>query len=770
MPIPKKTKQTYSRASLLEDVDIVVSGVGGVAMTASANQPTRQRRQPLHETDVPLPVFTDGLMVAPFPKARRAYAARKAGATRVTVLDRSREWRRSRKEAKRPTTTGVGSTQRPSDHSFLSSTDSNEPEIRVEPYHNDANFPRVQVEQDSILTNPSRPVLLEARIVDEETQVEVYTAEPIRGSRNNNNKYLIKLSLILGCFLMIGITAGIVIATQIGGESQSPSGPTGATTIPTAVPLPTLSPTTFTPEQEPGPNKVPSGTTTGNIFSTPTPTIPTPVPAQMEAPSATTSVSFIGNNSSGSSTGNISFISGSTMVPTNETWTPTLEDSPGTPGPTMSPTFQTPVPTQTEVPSMPPSASPTIVFVEAFGRTYRLSTKSIVLPGVFGSLPSQLGRLTALTELNLDGNRLTGTIPTEFGQLTALTKLNLNGDIYDERLNGTIPSEIGLITALEELDLSWNRRLVGSLPTEIGHLTALTKLDLLYNGFSGNLPTEMGYLTALVYLDVSRNIMTGQIPSEIGQQTMLVNLGLVGNLEGVHFSGKIPTELAQLTALTVLTMGYNQLTGTIMSELGLLTDLTHHNLQQNRLSGNIPTEYGQFTAVTQLYLGNNQFTGTLPSELGQLSSTGVLMAFDNLLTGVIPSQIGKLSAMWQLGLSRNRLRGTIPTELGQLTSLSYALDLSFNELFGSIPSEFGQITDLQSWSIHQNQLTGELPTELGQLTALSWLSLNQNGFEGSIPSEVCLISSLSNLVVGCNSFLSDLLCDCGPQCKCTRRE
>ena len=37
-----------------------------------------------------------------------------------------------------------------------------------------------------------------------------------------------------------------------------------------------------------------------------------------------------------------------------------------------------------------------------------------------GTLPSELGLLTALVELILDGNSLTGSLPTELGLLTSL--------------------------------------------------------------------------------------------------------------------------------------------------------------------------------------------------------------------------------------------------------------------------------------------------------------------------------------------------------------
>ena len=68
----------------------------------------------------------------------------------------------------------------------------------------------------------------------------------------------------------------------------------------------------------------------------------------------------------------------------------------------------------------------------------------------------------------MGGSSLTGTLPSELGLLTALTKLYL----VDNALSGVLPTELGLLTALVELILDGNS-LTGSLPTELGLLTSL---------------------------------------------------------------------------------------------------------------------------------------------------------------------------------------------------------------------------------------------------------------------------------------------------------
>jgi Leucine-rich repeat (LRR) protein len=66
-----------------------------------------------------------------------------------------------------------------------------------------------------------------------------------------------------------------------------------------------------------------------------------------------------------------------------------------------------------------------------------------------GPICAELGKLTALTMLDLGGNQLTGLIPAELGQLGALTHLWLSNN----QLSGPIPAELGQLVALTTLYL-----------------------------------------------------------------------------------------------------------------------------------------------------------------------------------------------------------------------------------------------------------------------------------------------------------------------------
>ncbi|CAB9501588.1 receptor-like protein kinase [Seminavis robusta] len=105
-------------------------------------------------------------------------------------------------------------------------------------------------------------------------------------------------------------------------------------------------------------------------------------------------------------------------------------------------------------------------------------------------------------------------------------------------------------------------------------------------------------------------------------------------------NGKLPTELAVLSKLTVLNLMDNRLTGPLPSEIYKLASLEELNLSGNSLSGEISTEIGLLTSLSKVDLSNNQFFGILPEELSALTG---LYQFDihgnDGLHGKIPQAV-----------------------------------------------------------------------------------------------------------------------------------
>jgi Leucine-rich repeat (LRR) protein len=69
-----------------------------------------------------------------------------------------------------------------------------------------------------------------------------------------------------------------------------------------------------------------------------------------------------------------------------------------------------------------------------------------------GAIPSSIGQMTALKEVNIGKNFLMSPMPTEISQLNLLQYLYVN----DNRFDGQIPDEITQLTGLIELNLQNN--------------------------------------------------------------------------------------------------------------------------------------------------------------------------------------------------------------------------------------------------------------------------------------------------------------------------
>jgi len=120
-------------------------------------------------------------------------------------------------------------------------------------------------------------------------------------------------------------------------------------------------------------------------------------------------------------------------------------------------------------------------------------------------------------------------------------------------------------------------------------------------------------------------------------------------------------------------------------------------------------------SVTKLTLGNNNLTGTIPPELGNLTNLELLSLYGNDLTGTIPPELGNLSNLEGLLLHNNNLSGSIPPELGNLSNLEHLI-LSGNALSSSIPKQLGYLTNLRQVTLGGNNLSGHpIPEEVFQM-------------------------------------------------------
>jgi gliding motility-associated-like protein len=208
--------------------------------------------------------------------------------------------------------------------------------------------------------------------------------------------------------------------------------------------------------------------------------------------------------------------------------------------------------------------------------------------------------------------------------------------------------------------------LSGTLPNL--SMDNLIVLVLSNNKLSGNVPNLN--LPKLQQLELSNNQFTGVLP-DFDKMPNLKRIQIISN----NLTGNIPN-FNYLPNLTQLYLYQNQLSGSIPN-FEKLTNLTSIDLSNNQLSGSIPN----FNLPKLLYLTitYNNLTGSIPSSIGSLSNLIGLYLVGNKLTGTIPPEIGNLQKLQNLTLTANLLSGKVPASFKNLTSLK-SLFLLENQL------------------------------------------------------------------------------------------
>ncbi|KAL5974922.1 hypothetical protein ACLOJK_031598 [Asimina triloba] len=164
------------------------------------------------------------------------------------------------------------------------------------------------------------------------------------------------------------------------------------------------------------------------------------------------------------------------------------------------------------------------------------------------------------------------------------------------------------------------------------------------------------------------------------------------------------------------------LKGGLSGDIGGLTELQSLILAGCGFTGNIPVELGNLSALTFLSdptlvfraLNLNNLTGTIPPSLGGLSNLYWLDIADNQLTGTIPVSTSTQPGLDQLHhakhfhFNRNKLSGSIPAKLFSSDMVLIHIRLDRNSLKGSVPS-LSNLTELTELHLANNELTGPLP-------------------------------------------------------------
>lgn len=136
-----------------------------------------------------------------------------------------------------------------------------------------------------------------------------------------------------------------------------------------------------------------------------------------------------------------------------------------------------------------------------------------------------------ISEINLSGRNLTGSVPKEIGQLTALVNVSLENN----NLIGPLPDLSGL-TMLERLHLQ-NNNLNGSLPDWLSNLNNLKELFIQNNNFSGVIPRQLFYKTSLRFSGNNYLCKAGECVGQIQETRSNSKRVNLGTILGITISG-----------------------------------------------------------------------------------------------------------------------------------------------------------------------------------------------------------------------------------------
>ena len=118
----------------------------------------------------------------------------------------------------------------------------------------------------------------------------------------------------------------------------------------------------------------------------------------------------------------------------------------------------------------------------------------------------------------------------------------------------------------------------------------------------------------------------------------------------------VPTDSLSLTIRGIdTTSSISGLSGTISTEIGLLTNMLFFYLSSSDISGTIPTEMGYLMNMQDIQFDQNQLSGTIPTEMGLMTLLTTLYLYTNNLVGSIPTELGMVTTLSNFKLSDNML-------------------------------------------------------------------------------------------------------------------
>ena len=203
------------------------------------------------------------------------------------------------------------------------------------------------------------------------------------------------------------------------------------------------------------------------------------------------------------------------------------------------------------------------------------------------------------------------------------------------------------------------------------------------------------------------------------------------NLSGSVFVGEIPSEITQLSKLSILDLSFRGANDMILElhDLSLaklvqnLTYITHLHLDYVDISSHVPLILSNITSLESITLDGCNLLGDFPTSLFQLSKLEVVSSCCNPYLGGFFPEFHSSSPIRILSFEKTQFAGPLPPSIGNLGSLE-ALDLWACQFHGELPSSLGNLSRLTILHLGHNQFSGDLPSSITNLTGLTALTLS----------------------------------------------
>ncbi|KAL5976470.1 hypothetical protein ACLOJK_020803 [Asimina triloba] len=356
--------------------------------------------------------------------------------------------------------------------------------------------------------------------------------------------------------------------------------------------------------------------------------------------------------------------------------------------------------------------------------------------GLGGTLPPNFNKLSRLFNIGFQKNNFSGKLPT-FSGLSELQYAYLGNNQFD-----TIPADFfdGLRSLrVLSLDYSPLNKTGWSLPPTLQDSPQLMNLSLIGTNLVGPLPDFLGGMVSLTALKLSYNSLSGKIPSSY-QGSELQILWLNNQLGSTKLTGLIDV-VASMPSIRQLWLHGNQFTGTIPVEIENCSALTDLRLNDNELVGPIPNGVTKLP-LQILALDNNKLTGSIPKVVFEnYTFAGNLFCQSSPGTPCAPQVTALLdflgSVDYPLTLSAT-WSGNDPctsswTGVSCNNNTVSIINLPNFGLNGTLSPSIGKLDSLKRLLLEGNNLIGMIPEELASLQSLEVVNLTGNNMEPPIP-------------------------------------